>query len=42
LQRPEVEPRRNPTQQQRGTNLEVLRGKVEGGFDGVMDRASGW
>lgn len=25
-----------------GTNLEVLRGKVEGWFDDVMDRASGW
>jgi len=25
-----------------GTNLDVLRGKVEGWFDDVMDRASGW
>src|SRR5262245_1348395 len=25
-----------------GTNLEALRGKVEGWFDDVMDRASGW
>ncbi|HTO43075.1 MAG TPA: hypothetical protein VML56_03280 [Burkholderiales bacterium] len=25
-----------------GTNLDALRGKVEGWFDDVMDRASGW